>query len=274
MMTSNQKQFIYWVTERENIRLLKEQGSPKPWTDNKVMQETYFCNVNRENDKVTKWIRRRYKTIRPYTGNDEFNMIVARLVNKPESLKEMTWPFPHWEPYMQDRFLETMSKSGSWGSAYIVSTNGKKMKKHDYILEILRKAFEDLQFINFNSTLEEAHIALMGIRGLASFLAAQVVADLKNTEGHPLHEAVDWYSFSAQGPGSLRGLTWFFEEPVTAKNYHVKIKEAYDIIEFELPDRILDILCFQNLQNCFCEYDKFMRVTNKTGRSKRKYKGN
>jgi hypothetical protein len=45
-------------------------------------------------------------------------------------------------------------------------------------------------------------------------------------------------------------------------------------LEFELPEEILEFLCFQNLQNCFCEYDKFMRVTNGTGRSKRKYKGN
>ena len=49
--------------------------------------------------------------------------------------------------------------------------------------------------------------------------------------------------------------------------------EAYDIIELELGSDIVDILSMQNLQNCFCEYDKFMRVTEGTGRSKRKYNG-
>ena len=57
MLTPNQEQFIYWIKERESIRLKKDAGLPSPWTDNKVMQETYFCNINRENDNVTKWIR-------------------------------------------------------------------------------------------------------------------------------------------------------------------------------------------------------------------------
>ena len=122
-------------------------------------------------------------------------------------------------------------------------------------------------------TLQEAHTALMEIRGLASFMAGQVVADLKCSEGHPLQNATDWRSFSSHGPGSLRGLTWFFEEKVTAKNYACKMQQAYVILEFELNEDTMNILSMQNLQNCMCEYDKFMRVSNNTGRSKRKYNG-
>jgi len=57
MLTDNQEQLIYWINERENIRLKKEAGESPPWSSNPVMQVTYFCNVNREDDKVTKWIR-------------------------------------------------------------------------------------------------------------------------------------------------------------------------------------------------------------------------
>jgi hypothetical protein len=43
-----------------------------------------------------------------------------------------------------------------------------------------------------------------GFDGLGSFIAAQVVADLKYIE--PLNKRFDWQTFAASGPGSRRGL--------------------------------------------------------------------
>ena len=51
---------IYWINERNRIYLAKEQGFPKPWSTNYVMQRTYFCNIHREKDRVTRWIRHNY----------------------------------------------------------------------------------------------------------------------------------------------------------------------------------------------------------------------
>jgi hypothetical protein len=289
MLTSNQEQLVYWITERESIRKKKEAGLPAPWSDNPVMQETYFCNVNREDDKVTKWIRENwtYPTSSDFDllGEDtsqvyDFAMVIARIFNLPATLEELKQPVGEdfdlyiWLEHAEQVLHERKQRGENvWNGAYIISTNGKKMDKASYCLMLLEKLANSPKVTHNCSTLHEAHLALMKVEGLASFLAAQVVADLKNTKDHPLSKAEDWFTFSAPGPGSLRGLSWFFEEKVSAKNYHAKIKEAYEILEFELPEEILDFLCFQNLQNCFCEYDKFMRVTNGTGRSKRKYKG-
>lgn len=276
MLTDNQEQMVFWIKERDHIRELKESGIPTPWTNYPVMQETYFCNVNREDDKVTKWIRENW-----LWGLDtdyyDFAMIVARIFNLPTTLADIGQPMYEVEPddwFTWAEEILTLKKDVGkkiWNGAYIISTNGKKIDKLTYCMQILRKACKP-NITKECLSLEEAHKELMKIEGLASFLAAQVVADLKNSIGHHLHEAHDWWTFSAPGPGSLRGLEWFFEEKVTARNYHRKIKKAYDILEWELPDNILDILCMQNLQNCFCEYDKFMRVSTGTGRSKRKYK--
>lgn len=282
MLTPNQEQLIYWITERESIRNKKEAGLPAPWSDNPVMQVTYFCNVNREHDKVTKWIRQNWTYPCDTLGEEcseyyDFAMIVARIFNLPSTLEELQQPIEtyHWLEHAEEVFHDRKQRGDNiWNGAYIISTNGKKMDKASYCLMLLEKLAKSHKITHNCSTLYEAHQALMKVEGLASFLAAQVVADLKNTVGHPLNKAEDWFTFSAPGPGSLRGLSWFFEEKVSAKNYHEKIKEAYEILEFELPEEILEFLCFQNLQNCFCEYDKFMRVTNGTGRSKRKYKGN
>jgi len=289
VITENQKQMIYWINERESIRKKKEAGLHKPWSNNPVMQQTYFCNVDREDDKVTKWIRDNWiygeckdpdllgeDTTQVYT----FSMIVARIFNLPSTLGELKQPvgedfdlyiwLEHAETVLHDR---KERGENIWNGAYIISTNGKKIDKSTYCLQILEKMSNSADIIDGCETLEQAHKKLMTLEGLASFLAAQVVADLKNTEGHPLSGAPDWDSFCAPGPGSLRGLSWFWEKQVTNKNFHKMINDAYELLFMELDGSILDKLCMQNLQNCFCEYDKFMRVTNKTGRSKRKYNG-
>jgi hypothetical protein len=72
----NKHKFIYWIKERETVRNLKEMGLPKPWSIDPVFQVTYFCNVNREHDKVTRWIRENYDhRVKEYVPN----MILAPL---------------------------------------------------------------------------------------------------------------------------------------------------------------------------------------------------
>ena len=289
MLTHNQKEMIYWIIERDSIRRNKEAGILKPWTVNPVMQEVYYCNVNREDDRVTRWIRDNwtYPTAINEWGDEEttkenytFAMVVARIFNQPDTLAELMQPIDFdedlslWLENSETVLAERKAADKRiWNGAYIISTNGKKIGKAEYCLYLLEKLANNKAIIDNCVTLAQAHKELMKVEGLASFLAGQVVADLKNTKGHPLASAPDWFTFSAPGPGSLRGLSWFWEETVTAKNYQVSIDKAYEIIEYELPDHILDILCHQNFQNCFCEYDKFMRVSNGTGRSKRKYQG-
>ena len=276
-LTTNQSQLVYWITERNRIRKKKEAGEPKPWTRDDTMQEVYFCNVNREDDRVTKWIRDNWKYEDMTSENYDFAMIAARIFNLPETLSELGQPSMDLSAWLYDAktILDRRAVKGQkiWNGAYIISTNGRKIDKRTHCIQLLEKVAEAPQITHNCQTLKEAHTELMKVNGLASFLAAQVVADLKNSMGHPLVSAPDWWSFSAFGPGSLRGLEWFWEEKVTPKNYQEKIDDAYDLLEFELPEEILEILCMQNLQNCFCEFDKFMRVDYKMGKSKRKYNG-
>lgn len=277
MLTENQKLFVYWVTERESIRKKKEAGLPAPWTDNPVMQETYFTNVNREDDKVTRWIRNNWKYEGRFKECYDFAMVVARLFNNVETLKAISQPVDDLEDWLFDAESVLLSRRTDnkqiWGGAYMITTNRVKYDKILYFTETLLKLALYPNFAHNKSTLEASFNFIRSYRGFGPFLSAQIVADLKNTVGHPMYNAPDKITFSMEGVGSLRGLNWFFEEKVTDKNYHEKIKEAYELIEFELEDEILNILCMQNFQNCFCEFDKFMRVSKGTGHSKRKYNG-
>ena len=265
--------FHYWIRERENIRVRKEVlQSTTPYTDDPVFQTTYFCNVRREDDKVTRWIRGNYFPAEGLCSTDATpNMMMARFVNKPESLLKLDWP---WGEFHLDLWSKVMSQEGAWGGAYIVSTNGRRMAKHEYIGGLLDGAwrhFEQHPLPSTPPTLAGAHRAIQALDGMGSFMAAQVVADLKNTKGHPLADAADWHTWSSHGPGSLRGLAWYHGvDKITPSQYTTSIQEAWERLPKELQKRVQ---CMQNLQNCFCEFDKYMRVSTGTGRSKRKYNG-
>jgi len=118
--------------------------------------------------------------------------------------------------------------------------------------------------------------ALQGIEGIGSFLSAQIVADLKNTPEHPLFSAVDKHTFVQHGPGSLRGASWFHygcAEGVTPANWPEKFAEIRKYVDANWPSIVVPPIDNQDLQNCLCEFDKYMRVSSGAGRSKRRYNG-
>jgi hypothetical protein len=105
-------------------------------------------------------------------------------------------------------------------------------------------------------------------------MAGQIIADLKNTYGHPLYVAPDKATWSCPGPGSLRGLGWInhgSNDPIPRGHYHGMMElirhEMYDNMGLEIP------MDNQDLQNCLCEFDKYMRVKTGVGASKRRYNG-
>ena len=265
MPEDNKHVFVYWVQERDRIAIKKMRGDAKPWTEDAVFKHTYFCNTDRELDKVTKAIRGLYGPQHPDIPSIP-NMVMARLVNKPESLERMCWP---WSKFYDRMWTAVMSQPGAWGGAYIVSTNGRAMPKHEYIAGLLEDAFEQFGVgacASIPPTLRAHSRAIQGLQGMGSFMAAQVVADLKNTEKHPLANADDWHTWSSHGPGSLRGLSWFHGHKITPGTYAESIASAREWYHNSGYTDAIAHLCNQNLQNCFCEYDKYQRVRNNTGR--------
>lgn len=192
-------------------------------------------------------------------------MCAARIFNWPQTLAFLKHSLRKNDWRYVEQVLKTLKEREEkiWSGAYVITTHGRKMPKLDYCVGILRDAAAVLPFRT--STCEQFHHMLMQLEGFGSFLAGQVVADLKNTESEGLAMAEDWFYFSAPGPGSVRGLSWYFDKKITYSSYHEAIVEVSRDIDW--GD------CMQDLQNCMCEFDKYCRVFTGTGRSKRKYYG-
>ena len=277
----NQELFFYWVKERQAIHDKKEAGLPKPWTDDPILQNYKFCNVKREDDRVTVWIKNHWRD--PCRGHQNmwFAMIVARLFNWPPTLDLIGFPLSDFDilrPIWRSQ-LKACREQGNkvFTGAYLVSTNGVSMDKIDYILDrVLTPIWErgrgPISEIAQRDNLESYWKYLTQFDGLGSFMAGQVVADLKYVDP-VLEKAEDWMTFAPLGPGSIRGLNRFFgrlkEKPLKQEQGLRELLEIQKRLEVEHEI----FLPVHDIQNCCCETDKYIRLLRGEGSVRAGYKG-
>lgn len=271
-------QLTRFVTEREAVRLRRiDNPHAPPWSHDVILQQYRFTNVRREDDAVTGWIRENWRTPNRTDPDLWFGMAVARFVNEPGCLAELGWP----TPWQASRFVGVLrrrkrERKRITNPAYMVSTNGHKVPKEQFLAEL----FTDLWTARLilrpraGDTLNSWHMTLMTRNGLGSFMAAQVVADVKYVDPNLL-AAADWHTFAASGPGSRRGLNRVLGYPVNQSWREEDWRMALGRAREELNDNLRwdQPLHAQDVQNCMCEYDKMERVRLGEGRPKQRFAG-
>jgi hypothetical protein len=264
----------YWVTERYNIMVRKRRGDKAPWTEDPILAKYRFCNVRREDDEVTKWIAKHWRDPNATDPNLPRAMTLARLVNWPPTLAAIGYPY-EWNP---KKIAETIqhceAKGKAWSSAYIVSTNGKPINKAVYVALVVSNGVLSYPTLTQGvNSLQALYNGLVGCMGLGSFMAAQVVADVKNAKGGPLAAALDWRTWAAKGPGSIRGLRRYFPDGLPSQEFIVNLRLMVAEVRPHVPKAVQHI-CMQDWQNVMCEFDKYTRAKNGEGRPKADYRPN
>lgn len=190
-------------------------------------------------------------------------MTMARMVNRIKSLEKLGFP-EEWDAERFKTIARATQNNGEkfWGNAYTISTCGRKMPKEDYVADHVLNSVHALQPAMAaldRPTLEHYHSVLMNsVDGLGSFLAAQVVADLKHTPLHALESARDWWLWAAPGPGSKRGLDRFDGGAKGA--FTARLAQAACTVGPCIAPELLVKMDMQDWQNCMCEFDKYLRV--------------
>lgn len=274
MIESMYQDLAYWIQERELVATRKALGEPKPWSDDPIFQSTRFTNVRREDDKVTIWIKENWRDPYRLDPNLAFGMCLARVVNLPETLEALGFP-TRWSP---TEFIDTIARLGAggrkvWTSAYMVtggySEGGES--KQQIMARVLDKAYVNAAKIKKGDTLQTASDILQLTPGLGTFLAAQVVADLKYTP--LLAGAVDKWTYCAPGPGSTMGLNFLHgrdrNKSIGEKQFQ---KEVNDLADKLMDDGVV-VLDAHDTQNCLCEFSKYIRIRDYGGRAKTGYPG-
>jgi hypothetical protein len=261
----------HWMTERENIRIKKESGKPKPWTADPILQQFRFCNVRRENDKVTRWFALNWRAPN-YWREPNFvpAIMLGRTINWPATLEDIG--FLHkWDKEYLFSVLEKRKADGKkiYTGAYMVTQYGSRDPKNVLVTNNADEYFRDPPKIQ--DTLEDTWEVLQTYPGMGPFMAAQVIADLKQT--NILRDAPDWWDWASLGPGSTRGLNRLHDRSL---NYNLPQEQGLEEmreLRSALDLRLADSLCLQDIQNCLCETDKYLRVYQGQGLPRSRYNG-
>jgi hypothetical protein len=262
----------YWIKERESIRMKKGAGEHKPWTDDWILKQYKFCNVRREDDRVTQWFANNWRHDKYW---DERNFVPAiifgRTINWPGTLDDIG--FPHsWEP---SRVMEIMDfrQARGWKvytGAYMITAGPTGVRKNEWVVGNAESYFTNPPKLDPTS-IQRSWEAIMAAKFpcVGPFIAGQVIADLKQTK--ILEDAEDWWIWAAIGPGSMRGLNRLHDRKITTPLSQSHALEEMRAVRRELE--LTDKLCLQDVQNCLCEFDKYMRVLSGEGAPRSHYDG-
>lgn len=269
---------MHWITERYKVYEARTAGKPKPWSTDPILQNYRFCNVHRENDKVTKWIAENWRT--PNADNPDlwFAMMIARYINEPGTMELMGFPVP----YKSSKFIDAVTarkaqKLNAFNAAYIISTGGLSIPKHEYLDGFFSRLWRQRASLRpeAGQTLRKYCDLLIAQPGIGRFMAGQIIADLKYA-CPKLKEARDWDTFAISGPGSRRGMNRLLDQPVKQGwnewDWFAELKILRRQVNNSLPKGVPE-LHGQDLQNSLCEFDKYCRVKFNEGRPKQKFAG-
>lgn len=268
---------VHWIRERENIRRLKESGRPRPWTSDPILREWRFCNVNRCDDTVTRWIFEHI--IAPHRDSPTlwFNLVIARLVNWPASLAALGY-FDEWMEGDEARFIRVLNelRGKVWTGAYMIPAGPAGVDKATYLAEGTLFQLWDLYDCGHAPTdgrCDSWATFIEQAQSMGGFLTNQVVTDMKYSP--VLAHAPDRETFVIAGPGTMRGLSrlcgrdlgagWRREE---AAAQLATMRRLVIDAEPAIGETMRDL---NNLSNCMCEFDKYERVRLGEGKPRARY---
>lgn len=266
------------------------------YTDDPILAEYRFCNVFRELDRVTVWIRENIRE--PFAEHEDLWLMlaIARYINWPETLRELmdegAWPSePGWEPADMTPILEARKSRGEKveTGAYMIRAESDPEKewydwsKQRYVSEVvIGQLWDDrelwrryLAYARRTPRIQPVWESLArrsSYTGWGPFMAYQVVLDWSHSTVLPY--PTDRETWAAVGPGSKRGLNRLHGRPVGASLSQAdaveEMRELLDRTRYSLASWVPP-LEMEDIQNSLCETDKYLRVANGEGRPRSKY---
>jgi len=273
MLDKKVEDFFNYINERHAIYINKEAGAEFPWTEDKILQDYSFCNVFRELDTVTIWLRENWRE--PYADhpNLPFAMAMARQINWPPTLEEIGFP-EEWNPDHAKNvmFARQINKQKVYTGAYMLTGTLGGPKVEQTIDKILTPLYENPPELH-PSSLQRTWREYLPYKGFAKFISYEVVTDLRHTKH--LNKANDIMSWANPGPGAKRGLNRINGNEL---NEPLHIKRAIEQMEDLLDDSrkglepFVPALEMRDIEHCLCEFDKYERTRLKQGRPRAKYR--
>jgi hypothetical protein len=280
--------YFYWLHERENIRILKEeQGAEPPWTKDPILQKFKFCQVFREDDRTTRWFRTHIRE----PLQDEAAVIMATIIFRWFNFIETGRTLLkhdlllNWD---RKKAIEEITKQPKWVTGSYIIKTPNRMDKVTGVAECITHMWKDRNYIaetlelyrnERKNTLKSTWELFKDYPYMGPFMAYEVVTDLRDT--YILEDASDVNTWANAGPGAMRGLNRLTGRALKfTSTVHPWQKEMYELWEIATTERldgfIIDHEKFElrEIEGGLCEFDKYSRILKNEGRTRGLYKYN
>jgi hypothetical protein len=295
--------FFAYARERYMIHLRREAGEPWPWTKDPVLQQYRFCNVFREDDRVTRWMKEHVRDVWGDRPEGVLAVAAFRMFNRIETGGAV------FVEHSGEVFCE-FARTGNWrvlksailrhcgegpyvtGSYIVAGPAG--YSKLEGICRVLGK-FARGEFPGFAKDdswgWREVGTALLGHSGYSlehvwnwlrevpyfgPFHAYEMGTDLRRTP--LLSGAPDVCTWANPGPGARRGLNRVMERSLDEKpSRELMLKEMSALLRLshcyprlwpaEWPRWEM-----REVEHTLCEFDKIERTRSGEGRPRQIYR--
>lgn len=311
-MVDNSAAFFAYARERYQIFLRKEadeqavadgeEPQGPPWTDDPILREFRFCNVFREDDRVTRYLRKLI-TFDGYGSRTMQAFVIARWFNRIPTIGRLLPPENGEPPYWMQNMLyewdsdEVRRRLGDTHplvtAAYMVKTPAKMNKLEGLIWcieHVVGKRLVDTcpvsleskqeELVKHGGTLKATTEWLQQFPYLGPFMAYEVVTDLRHTP--VLANAADIMTWANPGPGAARGAS---RVAVGRPDYYNR-HSAHDLDMIQkLMQRLLKMSAhpdhwpaewpaweMREVEHTLCEWEKYERARLGQGRPKQLFR--
>lgn len=271
--------YFYFIQERMNIFWKRYDGVSYGFTKDRILAKNKFTNVYRAQDRVSQYLIRNviYNDQESFTEHDILlRILIFKIFNNID-----TWKFLENKvgvirtsnfntDTISNLLSERIINEPIFNGAYMMTGSHRKynmyLSKHEKWLKMVE--FEFLKekridrIINAKS-LKEIYDILIECSFLGEFLAYQYTIDFNYS---PVIN-FDENTFVKAGIGAIRGIKkcfidldkYTYEDCIRlTQDNLVKYQEQYGFNSFKnLFGRELKLI---DLQNCFCETDKYLRA--------------
>ena len=264
----------YWAfaAERQQVYYRRLAGLSGPLSHDPILAAHRFTNPYRVSDRVSQFLISEVQYNKEWDWQDTFvRTLIFKIFNRIDTWRHIRMHIGEPDSstlldHRVDLALATMAGDRPlYSAAYMmpppVSFLGPKYVRH---LELIRQILRDgaPQEIQSAISMAEAFNILRRYDSIGDFLAYQFIIDLNYSSHLPFSED----EFVVPGPGARRGLRKCFSDSDAFSDEYL-IRWTFDRQESEFTARGLPwiglwgrSLQLIDIQNLFCEVDKYTRV--------------
>lgn len=269
--------FWRFASERNEILYRRIAGSSEPFTNDAILRDYKFCNSFRAADRVTQFLIREVCYNSPPASDDDlaFQILLFRLFSRIETwcaiVSDLGEPprLAHLRDGSLEKSISNRRKTGKklYTGAFILCANDAYAKgaKHLNHLELLNQIFSSGDFsreLRNAASLKAVFSSLKKYPLIGDFMAYQLAIDLNYSDLINFSEN----DYVKAGPGARRGIDKVCSSRGSASYEDIIVQFRESQIQ-SFSDRGLVFrglfgrpLHSIDIQNLFCEVDKYSRV--------------